>query len=133
MRLSERGRFGLQVGYINCEKYHEFCKEYKMRPLKTSKLLVFSLRRNGKLGALDYTGKWSEKDVKSFCVEALPNFSMHMESIESLNAEIEDVESSSAVLLTQKKAMWRALSGLFHERIHFFDLQVFLYTGIFNS
>lgn len=123
-------RFCLQVGYINCEKYTEFCKDHKMWPLKTTKLRLFSFRSGG-LVTSDYSGKWSEKDVKNYCVETLPKFSLHVESIESLNAEIEEVESSpSAVLLTKKKAasaIWLALSRLFHGRIHFFDLQVCIY------
>lgn len=127
-QISRSLRGSVKVGYVNCGRQKQLCEEHKMWPIKTSKLRLYSLRKNGKLSVLDYTGEWSTTEVKSYCVDALPRLSKHLESADFLNDEIHGEESIPvAVLLTKKKeapAIWRALSGLFYGRVDFFDVQI---------
>eukprot|EP00250_Pteridium_aquilinum_P003574 c13878_g1_i1 orf=32-1855(+) len=127
-QISRSLRGSIKVGSVNCERQKQLCEQQNMWSSKTTRLRLYSLRRNGKLSALDYTGEWSTTDVKNYCVDVLPRFSKHLDDVGFLNDEINDEESSPvAVLLTKKKdtpAMWRALSGLFYERIAFFDVQI---------
>lgn len=124
-QISTSLRGSIKVGYVNCDRDQPLCRQEKMWPLKRPRLLLYSLRSNGNLSAFEFTGDWSPKSVKNYCIEILPRFSKHIQEFDDESSEAENYPR--AVLLTRKKetpAIWRALSGLFYGRVLFYDAQV---------
>ncbi|KAH9310106.1 hypothetical protein KI387_038017, partial [Taxus chinensis] len=117
----------VKVGAINCQNHQKLCKEQSAFPQKTAKLFVYSIRSNGKGSMLEYSGDWNVKDVKNYCVDLLPRFSKRID-----NNELDDLLRTSlklpkVLLLTSRKstpAIWRTLSGLYHNRVLFYDAEV---------
>ncbi|GLJ38634.1 hypothetical protein SUGI_0787710 [Cryptomeria japonica] len=117
----------VKVGAINCHSQQKLCKEQSAFPQKTAKLFVYSIRSNGKGSLLEYNGDWNAKDVKNYCIDLLPRFSKRIG-----NDDLDDLVRTSlklpkVLLLTTRKntpAIWRALSGLYHDRVLFYDAEV---------
>lgn len=117
----------VKVGAINCQIQQKLCKDQNAWPQKTPKLYVYSIRSNGKGSMIEYTGEWNVKDVKNYCLDLLPRFSKRIDS-----NDINDLLKASqklprVLLLTTKKqtpAIWRVLSGLYYNRVLFYDVEV---------
>ncbi|MED6133250.1 hypothetical protein PIB30_026709 [Stylosanthes scabra] len=116
----------LKVGSINCEKEASFCKEIGVNPRRSPRLFVYSYKENEKGSLVEYTGDLSVKDFKAFCQEHLPRFSrrIDLKSFDQLSAT---GKLPRVMLLSTKKdtpVIWRVLSGLYHKRFAFNDIQV---------
>lgn len=117
----------VKVGVINCQIQQKLCKDQSAWPQRTPKIYVYSIRSNGKGSMIEYTGEWNVKDIKNYCLDLLPRFSKRIDK-----DDINDLLKASqklprVLLLTTKKhtpAIWRVLSGLYYNRVLFYDVEV---------
>lgn len=77
---------------------------------------------------VEYNGDLLAKNVKSYCQEHLPRFSkrINLNYIESFSGTLEKLPR--VLLVSTKKdtpVIWRVLSGLYRDRIVFYDVQVY--------
>lgn len=113
---------------MNCDNEPSPCKELGTYPRKSPRLFVYTCNIVGNSGSMvEYHGDLVTKDLKVFCQEHLPRYSKR--------ADLKGVDFSpdygnglpSVLLLSTKKdtpTIWRALSGLYHKRVNFYDAQV---------
>ncbi|KAI6698481.1 hypothetical protein NL676_018600 [Syzygium grande] len=92
----------VKVGRVNCESEPSFCKDLGTYPPKVPRLFVYACKYGDSGSLVEYKGDYVTKDLRTFCRENLPRFSKRKDT----------------------PAIWRALSGLYHKRFNFYDLQV---------
>ncbi|KAJ6425241.1 hypothetical protein OIU84_025921 [Salix udensis] len=117
----------LKVGSINCETEMSFCKELGTQPRRVPRVFVYSNKASDKGSLVEYNGDLVAKTLKSFCQDHLPRFSkrIDLKQLQSYSGEEENLPR--VLLLSTKKdtpVIWRALSGLFHKRFIFNDVEV---------
>ncbi|XP_030537262.1 dnaJ protein ERDJ3A [Rhodamnia argentea] len=117
----------VKVGRVNCESEPSFCKDLGTYPRKVPRLFVYAYKYGDSGSLVEYKGDLFANDLETFCHENLPQFSKRID-LKHLEFSFGDGDSLPGVmLLTSKKdtpAIWRALSGLYHKRFNFYDLQV---------
>ncbi|XP_024526828.1 dnaJ protein ERDJ3A [Selaginella moellendorffii] len=116
----------IKVGIINCQSNQLLCKQQRVSVLKEPKLYICPWVPSRKRSLVEYTGDWKVKALEAYSVEFLPRLSTRIIGDEEDIFEKDD-NLPRAVLLTKKKetpAMWRALSGIFHQRVVFFEKKV---------
>ncbi|CAK9139992.1 unnamed protein product [Ilex paraguariensis] len=116
----------LKVGSIDCEAESSFCKELGLYPRGAPKIFVFSYRASQNGSLVEYVGDLDVKKLKTFCQDHLPRFSKRVElgHFDFLSDTGETLPR--VMLLSTKKdtpVIWRALSGLFHQRCVFYDAE----------
>ena len=104
-----------------------FCKELGTQPRRVPRVFVYSNKGSDKGSLVEYNGDLVAKTLKSFCQDHLPRFSkrIDLKQLQSYSGEEENLPR--VVLLSTKKdtpVIWRALSGLFHKRFIFNDVEV---------
>lgn len=75
---------------------------------------------------VEYSGDLAAKNIKAFCQDHLPRFSKRIDP-NSLDEFITSAKLPGVILLSTKKdtpVIWRVLSGLYHKRFAFSDVQV---------
>ncbi|RDX87335.1 DnaJ protein ERDJ3A, partial [Mucuna pruriens] len=116
----------LKVGSINCEKEVSFCRELGIYPRRAPRLFAFSYKENEKGSLVEYSGDLAVKNLKAFCQEHLPRFSIRTD-LNHLHQFSTTGKLPRVLLLSTKKdtpVIWRVLSGLYHNRITFSDAEV---------
>lgn len=91
------------------------------------KVFVYSYKVSEKGSLVEYDGDWGAKPLKSFCQDHLPRFSKRVDLNFLKSTSVIADEFPSVVLLSTKKdtpVIWRVLSGLYHNRISFYDVLV---------
>ncbi|KAG6744271.1 hypothetical protein POTOM_052987 [Populus tomentosa] len=117
----------LKVGSINCETEMSFCKELGAQPRRVPRVFVYSNKASDKGSLVEYNGDLVAKTLKSFCQDHLPRFSKRIDLKHLQSYSGEEEKLPRVVLLSTKKdtpVIWRALSGLFHKRFIFNDVEV---------
>ncbi|KAJ6968940.1 dnaJ protein ERDJ3A [Populus alba x Populus x berolinensis] len=117
----------LKVGSINCETEMSFCKELGTQPRRVPRVFVYSNKASDKGSLVEYNGDLVAKTLKSFCQDHLPRFSKRIDLKHLQSYSGEEEKLPRVVLLSTKKdtpVIWRALSGLFHKRFIFNDVEV---------
>ncbi|XP_011046857.1 PREDICTED: dnaJ protein ERDJ3A isoform X1 [Populus euphratica] len=117
----------LKVGRINCETEMSFCKELGTQPRRVPRVFVYSNKASDKGSLVEYNGDLVAKTLKSFCQDHLPRFSKRIDLKHLQSYSGEEEKLPRVVLLSTKKdtpVIWRALSGLFHKRFIFNDVEV---------
>lgn len=105
------------------------CKDLGILPRTMSRVFVYSYKASNKGSLVEYAGDLAVKDLKTFCQEHLPRFSIRV-NIKNFEFSSFTVEKLPGVILLSTKkdtpVIWRVLSGLFRKRIIFYDAEVFL-------
>lgn len=117
----------LKVGSINCETEMSFCKELGTQPRRVPRVFVYSNKASDKGFLVEYNGDLVAKTLKSFCQDHLPRFSKRIDLKHLQSYSVKEEKLPRVVLLSTKKdtpVIWRALSGLFHKRFIFNDVEV---------
>ncbi|XP_010033313.2 dnaJ protein ERDJ3A [Eucalyptus grandis] len=117
----------VKVGRVNCESEPSFCKDLGTYPRKVPRLFVYAYKHGDSGSLVEYKGDLIAKDLRTFCRENLPRFSKRVD-LNHLKFSFGDGDSLPGVMLLSSKkdtpTIWRALSGLYHKRFNFYDLQV---------
>ncbi|KAF8012943.1 hypothetical protein BT93_I0952 [Corymbia citriodora subsp. variegata] len=117
----------VKVGRVNCESEPSFCKDLGTYPHKVPRLFVYAYKYGDRGSLVEYKGDLGAKDLRTFCRENLPQFSKRVD-LKYLEFSFDDGDSLPGVMLLSSKkdtpTIWRALSGLYHKRFNFYDLQV---------
>lgn len=117
----------LKAGSINCETEMSFCKELGAQPRRVPRVFVYSNKASDEGSLVEYNGDLVAKTLKSFCQDHLPRFSKRIDLKHLQSYSGEEEKLPRVVLLSTKKdtpVIWRALSGLFHKRFIFNDVEV---------
>ncbi|KAG5550597.1 hypothetical protein RHGRI_015522 [Rhododendron griersonianum] len=117
----------LQVGSINCETESSFCKELGIHPRREPKIFVYSYVASNSGSLVEFKGDLAVKSLKTFCQEHLPRFSKRIDLSQFEFASGTGETLPKVMLLSTKKdtpVIWRVLSGLYHNRVAFYDAQV---------
>lgn len=116
----------LKVGQVNCETESSLCKELGIQPRRAPRLFVYSYKASEK-GSLEEYDNSAAKSVAAFCKDRLPRFSKRI-NLNQIDFSSGNVEKLPRVaLLSTKKdtpVIWRVLSGLYHKRFSFYDVEV---------
>lgn len=89
---------------------------------------MYSYKAGDKGSLIEYNEHLVAKNLKSFCRDHLPRFSkrINLNRIEfTFDAK---ARLPSVLLLSTKKEtpiIWRVLSGMYHERLNFYDTEVY--------
>lgn len=114
---------------MNCESEPSFCKDLGTYPRKVPRLFVYACKYGDSGSLVEYKGDYVTKDLRTFCRENLPQFSKRVD-LNHLEFSFGNGDSLPGVILFSSKkdtpAIWRALSGLYHKRFNFYDLQVII-------
>ncbi|XP_039007759.1 dnaJ protein ERDJ3A-like isoform X2 [Hibiscus syriacus] len=117
----------IKIGSINCETDLSLCKELTARPGRAPRLFVYSYKGSEKGSLEEYKGDLVAKNVKSFCQDHLPRFSKRL-SLKQFDLSSSNVDKHPRVMLLSTKkdtpVIWRVLSGLYHKRFTFYDVEV---------
>ncbi|KAK4253314.1 hypothetical protein QN277_010637 [Acacia crassicarpa] len=116
----------MKVGSMDCGKEASFCQQLGIYPQRVPRIFVYSYKGNEKGSLVEYGGDLVAKNLKAFCHDHLPRFSKRTD-MNSLEAFIASGKSPGVILLSSKKdtpVIWRVLSGLYHKRFTFSDVQV---------
>ncbi|XP_050382712.1 dnaJ protein ERDJ3A [Argentina anserina] len=117
----------IKVGSVNCDTEASLCKDLGIYPRRMPRVFVYTYKVSEKGSLVEYDGDWGVKPLKSFCQDHLPRFSKRVD-LNFLKSSSSTVDKSpSVVLLSTKKdtpVIWRVLSGLYHNRVIFYDILV---------
>jgi hypothetical protein len=117
----------MQAGKINCEKEKALCKKAGVSVGKSARLFIYSYSTTEKGSLHEYSGENDAKSLKTFCQEHLPRFSRRVD-ISQFSFPSHALPNLPQVLLLSTKkdtpAMWRAVSGMFRNRLIFYDAEV---------
>ncbi|KAE8717378.1 putative serine/threonine-protein kinase WNK5-like [Hibiscus syriacus] len=117
----------IKIGSINCETELSLCKELAARPGRAPRLFVYSYKGSEKGYLEEYKGDLTAKNVKSFCQDHLRRFSKRI-SLKHFDLSSSNAENHLKVMLLSTKkdtpVIWRVLSGLYHKRFTFYDVEV---------
>jgi hypothetical protein len=120
----------MQAGKINCDKEKALCKKAGVSVGKSAHLFIYSYSTTEKGSLHEYSGDHDAKSLKTFCQEHLPRFSRRVD-ITQFSFPYNALPNLPQVLLLSTKkdtpAMWRAVSGMFRNRLIFYDAQVSIY------
>lgn len=117
----------LKVGSINCDTEPSLCKDLGIYPRRMPRVFVYSYKESERGSLVEYNGDWSAKPLKSFCQDHLPRFSKRVDLNFLKSSSVTVDEFPTVVLLSTKKdtpVIWRVLSGLYHNRLIFYDVEV---------
>ncbi|XP_040372678.1 dnaJ protein ERDJ3A isoform X2 [Rosa chinensis] len=117
----------LKVGSVNCDTEASLCKDLGIYPRRMPRVFVYSYKASEKGLLVEYDGDWGAKPLKSFCQDHLPRFSKRVDLNFVKSSSVTVDKFPTVVLLSTKKdtpVIWRVLSGLYHKRIIFYDVQV---------
>ncbi|KAM5560475.1 dnaJ protein ERDJ3A [Rosa sericea] len=117
----------LKVGSVNCDTEASLCKDLGIYPRRMPRVFVYSYKASEKGLLVEYDGDWGAKPLKSFCQDHLPRFSKRVDLNFLKSSSVTVDKFPTLVLLSTKKdtpVIWRVLSGLYHKRIIFYDVQV---------
>ncbi|KAI6698482.1 hypothetical protein NL676_018601 [Syzygium grande] len=107
----------VKVGRVNCESEPSFCKDLGTYPPKVPRLFVYACEYGDSGSLVEYKGDYVTKDLRAFCLD-----------LNHLEFSFGNGDSLPGVILFSSKkdtpAIWHALSGLYHKRFNFYDLQV---------
>lgn len=119
--------FMQQAGSINCETEASLCKELGMHHLRSPRIFVYSYKAGDKGSLVEYNENLVAKNLKSFCQDHLPRFSKRI-NLSRFEFPSGTGEGFPKVLLLSTKkdtpVIWRVLSGLYHDRLIFYDTEV---------
>ncbi|KAL5652988.1 hypothetical protein ACJX0J_038446, partial [Zea mays] len=117
----------LRAGKINCDNEKSLCKRSGVSIGKSARLFIYSYATAEKGSLHEYSGEHDAKSLKTFCQEHLPRFSKRVD-ISQFSFPLNVLPNLPQVLLLSSKkdtpAMWRAISGMFRNRIIFYDAEV---------
>lgn len=117
----------VQAGKINCDNEKSLCKRSGVSIGKSARLFIYSYATAEKGSLHEYSGEHDAKSLKTFCQEHLPRFSKRVD-ISQFSFPLNVLPNLPQVLLLSSKkdtpAMWRAISGMFRNRIIFYDAEV---------
>ncbi|XP_028798026.1 dnaJ protein ERDJ3A-like [Neltuma alba] len=116
----------IKVGSIDCVKEASLCQQLGTYPRRFPRVFVYSYKGNEKGSLVEYSGDLVAKNLKAFCQDHLPRFSKRAD-LNSLDEFLTSAKLPGVMLLSAKKdtpVIWRVLSGLYHKRFTFSDVQV---------
>lgn len=117
----------LRAGKVNCDNEKALCKKAGVSVVKSARLFIYSYTTREKGSLHEYSGDYDSKSLKTFCQEHLPRFSKRVD-ISQFSFPSNVLPSLPQVLLLSTKkdtpAMWRAVSGMFRNRLIFYDAEV---------
>ncbi|KAG8096395.1 hypothetical protein GUJ93_ZPchr0013g35416 [Zizania palustris] len=117
----------LRTGKVNCDHEKALCKKAGVSIGKSARLFIYSYTTTEKGSLHEYKGDYDSKSLKTFCQEHLPRFSKRVD-ISQFSFSTNAIPNLPQVLLLSAKkdtpAMWRAVSGMFHSRLIFYDAEV---------
>uniref|UniRef100_A0ACD5XP26 Uncharacterized protein n=1 Tax=Avena sativa TaxID=4498 RepID=A0ACD5XP26_AVESA len=117
----------VRAGKVNCDNEKALCKKTGVSVGKTARLFIYSYSTTEKGSLHEYSGDNDAKSLKIFCQEHLPRFSKRVD-IRQFSFPSNALPNLPQVfLLSTKKdtpAMWRAVSGMFRNRLIFYDAEV---------
>ncbi|XP_020148241.1 dnaJ protein ERDJ3A [Aegilops tauschii subsp. strangulata] len=117
----------VRAGKVNCDNEKALCKKNGVSVGKSARLFIYSYSTAEKGSLHEYSGDSDAKSLKTFCQEHLPRFSRRVD-ITQFNFPSNALPNLPEVLLLSTKkdtpAMWRAVSGMFHSRLIFYDAEV---------
>lgn len=117
----------VRAGKINCDKEKALCKKAGVSVGKSARLFTYSYSTTEKGSLHEYSGDNDAKSLKTFCQEHLPRFSRRVD-ISQFSFPSHALPNLPQVLLLSTKkdtpAMWRAVSGMFRNRLIFYDAEV---------
>lgn len=116
-----------QAGRVQCAAEQNLCRKRGVSSLKSVRVFVYSYKSSEKGSLVEYNGDWDSKELKKFCQDHLPGFSKRV-NLGQFDFSSETTGNLPQVLLLSTKkdtpVIWRALSGLYHKRLKFYDAQV---------
>ncbi|CAM0872710.1 unnamed protein product [Alopecurus aequalis] len=117
----------VRAGKINCDNEKALCKKAGVSVGKSARLFIYSYSTTEKGSFHEYSGDNDAKSLKTFCQEHLPRFSRRVD-ISQFSFPSHALPNLPQVLLLSTKkdtpAMWRAVSGMFRNRLIFYDAEV---------
>lgn len=116
----------IKVGSIDCGKEASFCQLHGTYPRRVPRVFVYSYKGNEESSLVEYSGDLVAKNLKAFCQDHLPRLSKRTD-LNSLDEFRAAGRLPGVMLLSTKKdtpVIWRVLSGLYHKRFTFSDVQV---------
>ncbi|KAL6901899.1 hypothetical protein ACP4OV_004775 [Aristida adscensionis] len=117
----------LRAGKVNCDNEKSLCKKVGVSLGKSARLFIYSYATTQKGSLHEYSGEYDTKSLKTFCQEHLPRFSKRVD-ISQFSFPSNILPNLPQVLLLSTKketpAMWRAISGMFRDRLIFYDAEV---------
>ncbi|CAI0426307.1 unnamed protein product [Linum tenue] len=117
----------LKVGSIHCETQRSLCMELGINPRKEPRVFLYTYKENNEGSLVEYTGDLVPKNLKAFCQDHLPRFSTRIKLNNLKSLSNGGGKLPSVLLLSTKRdtpVIWRALSGLYHKRFTFNDVEV---------
>ncbi|KAL6133040.1 hypothetical protein ACLB2K_065277 [Fragaria x ananassa] len=117
----------IEVGSVNCDTEASLCKDLGIYPRRMPRVFVYSYKASEKGLLVEYDGDWGAKPLKSFCQDHLPRFSKRVDLNFLKSSSVTVDKFPTVVLLSTKKdtpVIWRVLSGLYHNCVIFYDVQV---------
>ncbi|TVU47400.1 hypothetical protein EJB05_07000 [Eragrostis curvula] len=116
----------VRAGKVNCDKEKALCKKVGVSLGKSARLFIYSYSTTEKGSLHEYSGEHDAKSLKTFCQEHLPRFSKRV-AISQFSFHTNVLPNLPQVLLLSTKkdtpAMWRAVSGIFRNRLIFYDAE----------
>jgi len=117
----------LRAGKVNCDNEKSLCKKVGVSLGKSARLFIYSYTTTEKGSLHEYSGEHDAKSLKTFCQEHLPRFSKRVD-IGQFSFPPNVLPNLPQVLLLSSKkdtpVMWRAISGIFRNRLIFYDAEV---------
>ncbi|WVZ56595.1 hypothetical protein U9M48_007097 [Paspalum notatum var. saurae] len=117
----------LRAGKVNCDNEKSLCTKAGVQIGKSARLFIYSYATTEKGSLHEYSGEHDAKSLKMFCQEHLPRFSKRVD-IGQFSFPSNILPNLPQVLLLSSKkdtpAMWRAISGMFRNRLIFYDAEV---------
>ncbi|XP_062210914.1 dnaJ protein ERDJ3A-like [Phragmites australis] len=117
----------LRAGKVNCDNEKALCKKAGVSLGKSARLFIYSYATTEKGSLHEYSGEHDAKSLKTFCKEHLPRFSRRVD-INQFSFPSNVLPNLPQVLLLSTKkdtpAMWHAVSGMFRNRLIFYDAEV---------
>ncbi|GJN08175.1 hypothetical protein PR202_ga26068 [Eleusine coracana subsp. coracana] len=117
----------VRAGKINCDKEKALCKKAGVSIGKSARLFIYSYATAEKGSLHEYSGEHDAKSLKTFSQEHLPRFSKRVD-ISQFSFPSNVLPNLPQVLLLSTKkdtpVMWRAVSGMFRNRLLFYDAEV---------
>jgi hypothetical protein len=116
----------VQAGKVNCDKEKGLCKKVGLSVGKSACLFIYSYATTEKGSLHEYSGEHDAKSLKTFCQEHLPRFTKRVD-ISQFSFPLNVLPNLPQVLLLSTKdtpVMWRVVSGMFRNRLIFYDAEV---------
>ncbi|KQK22151.1 dnaJ protein ERDJ3A isoform X1 [Brachypodium distachyon] len=117
----------VRAGKVNCNNEKALCKKTGVSVGKSARLFIYSYSTTEKGSLHEYSGDNDAKNLKTFCQEHLPRFSRRVDISQFSFPSNAFSNLPQVLLLSTKKdtpVMWRAVSGMFRNRLIFYDAEV---------